>query len=575
MQTKIVNRYPIKICFRFIVFVMITYVALGISDVRGDNILRIGLLQEPKILNVWSASDRWSRKVLDQFYQPLYIREPHNLKLVPWLAKSDPVYDPVNRSYTVYLRPAKWSDGSELTSEDVAFTGRFIKEFRVPLFYSNWSFIQKIETPDKRTVRFYLKELKAIFLTRTLTTPIVQKREWNIVAADIKKIKNSRDKVLAYPVERPISNGPFVLNDWKAGVSLFLERNPHFFGKGQTIAGKFLGPYIDGILFKIFPNSEAAVSALKKGGIDMFWWSIPPEHLKELLENQSIEFYLNERNAIHFLGFNVRKRPFSDINFRRAVATLIDRDYLITKLLNYNAVKMYSIVPPGNTFWYNADVLKYGEGLSREARVREAYKILKKAGYTWKVPPVNSDGHVVKGEDIIMPDGRAMKEITILTPTADYDPHRFETGMMTEKWLRGIGIPANAKALEFRALMNRIKDRHKFDLFLLGYGNLSLDPDYLRSFFHSRNDKPGGWNMSGYKNFVYDRIADESARTMKPESRRQLIWKMQNIIIHDVPYFPLYNPKMIEGFRSNRFHGWVEMPGGIGNMWSFCQIKPK
>jgi ABC-type transport system substrate-binding protein len=512
---------------------------------------------------------------LDQFYQPLYIREPNNLKLVPWLAKSEPVYNSADRSYTVHLRPAKWSDGSELTSEDVAFTGRFIKEVKVPLFYSNWSFIQKIETPDKQTVRFYLKELKAIFLTRTLTTPIVQKKEWHPVVTNFKKTKKYHDKLLTHPVVRPVSNGPFVLNDWKPGVSLFLKRNPFFFGKGQTISGRVLGPYIDGILFKIYHNSEAAVLTLKKGGIDMFWWSIPPEHLGELLENKDIEFYLNERSALHFIGFNVRKRPFSDINFRSAVAVLIDRDYLITKILNYNAVKMYSIVPPSNTFWYDSDVPKHGEGLSREARVRRAYEILKKTGYTWKVSPVDSNGKVVKGEGIIMPDGRAMKEITILTPTADYDPHRFKTGMMAEKWLREIGIPANAKSLEFGALIHRVKDRHQFDLFVLGYGNLSLDPDYLRSFFHSRNDKPGGWNMSGYKNFVYDRIADESARAMQGTTRRQLIKKMQNIIIRDIPYFPLYNPKMIEGVRRDRFQGWVEMLGGIGNMWSFCQVRPK
>jgi len=97
----------------------------------------------------------------------------------------------------------------------------------------------------------------------------------------------------------------------------------------------------------------------------------------------------------------------------------------------------------------------------------------------------------------------------------------------------------------------------------------------LRSFFHSRNDKLGDWNMSGYKNVVFDKIADESTRAMEPETRRNLIWKMQNIIMNDVPYFPLYNPKMIEGVRSNRFNGWVEMLGGIGNVWSFCQIKPQ
>jgi hypothetical protein len=37
----------------------------------------------------------------------------------------------------------------------------------------------------------------------------------------------------------------------------------------------------------------------------------------------------------------------------------------------------------------------------------------------------------------------------------------------------------------------------------------------------------------------------------------------------------LYNPKIIEAVRLEGFTGWVEMLGGIGNTWSFCQIRPK
>ncbi len=58
------------------------------------------------------------------------------------------------------LREAKWSDGSEITSEDIAFTARLIKEFKIPRYSSKWKFIEKIETPDKKTAKFYLKEPK-------------------------------------------------------------------------------------------------------------------------------------------------------------------------------------------------------------------------------------------------------------------------------------------------------------------------------------------------------------------------------------------------------------------------------
>jgi len=40
------------------------------------------------------------------------------------------------------------------------------------------------------------------------------------------------------------------------GTYLLLERNSRFFGKGKIIAGKLLGPNIDGIIFKIFASND-------------------------------------------------------------------------------------------------------------------------------------------------------------------------------------------------------------------------------------------------------------------------------------------------------------------------------
>jgi len=128
--------------------------------------------------------------------------------------------------------------------------------------------------------------------------------------------------------------------------------------------------------------------------------------------------------------------------------------------------------------------------------------------------------------------------------------------------------------MAFGALLQQVKARHDFEAFVLGYGNLSLDPDYLRNFFLSSNDKPNGWNMSGYNNPEFDKIADQSAQTMDRDKRQALIWEMQKIIMRDVPYLPLYNPKLIEAVHKGQFTGWVQMLGGIGNIWTFCELKP-
>ena len=274
------------------------------------------------------------------------------------------------------------------------------------------------------------------------------------------------------------------------------------------------------------------------------------------------------------MGFNCRKPPFDDVHLRRAVAMLIDKDFILNRILQGQAVKMISVIPPGNKFWHFSEVPLYSQGLTSQERIRKAYDILHAAGYSWEVPPIDKDGKVVEGKGLKMPDGEQMAKFSILTPPADYDPHRAMSGLVIQEWLRAIGMPAFARPMAFGALLEKVKVSRDFDAFVLGYGSLSLDPDYVRAFYHSRYDKARGFNKTGYRNPDFDKIADESAGTMDPNKRQELIWAMQKMILTDVPIVPLYNPNLIEAVRTDRFQGWVEMLNGIGNLWSFCQLKP-
>ncbi len=352
----------------FFVFMLICIISSGFSGSRANaaHILKIGLMDEPKTLNIWLASDKWSGRVLSLMYQRLYIRDPDTLELIPWLAEKDPVYDESTVSYTVKLRQAKWSDGSEFTSEDVAFTGRLIQEFKVPRYRARWKFIKRIETPDKRTVIFYLEKPMAVFTTRTLTSPIVQKKEWTQI---VEKARNSEKPLITlqnYKIKKPVGTGPFVLKEWRRGAFLFVQKNKHFFGTGQKICGRMLGPNIDGIIFKFFGTSDAAVLALKKGTMDMFWFGIQPGYLEDLEKEPGIRLFSNERSALYYWGFNLRKLPFSDVNLRWAVAILIDKEFIITRIVQGRAIRMDSVIPPGNKFWLCTDLPRYGEGLTRE-----------------------------------------------------------------------------------------------------------------------------------------------------------------------------------------------------------------
>ena len=542
------------------------------SEALSAGTIKIGVLEEPKTLNIWSATDAWSNRVLSQIYQPLFVLDPKTLDSIPWLAEKAPEYDPTTISYTVTLRDARWSDGTPFTAEDVAFTGNLIKEFKVPKNYSLWKFVQKIDVLDQRTVRFTLSGPEAVFLSRTLFTPIVQKKQWESAAGAARKSSSPLSSLFRVKMN-PIGTGPFVLKEWREGVYVYLEKNPHFFGRGEKIAGLLLGPYVDGIILRVYGTTDAAVMAIRKGDMDMFWWGIQPGYVEDLSKDPDTRIFSSEKSAMYYIGFNVRKEPFSDVAFRRAVATLIDKDFIIKRVLQGYALEMHTFVPPGNTFWHLNAVPAYDKHRSRAERIREAQKILKDAGYTWRVDPEFRKSGVVGAEGIVLPNGNPMKRLTILTPPADYDPLRAMIGILAQEWLRKLGIPVTARPMAFGAMIDQVKVRRDFDLFVLGFGHLSLDPDYLRSFFYSANDKPRGWNTSGYHNPQFDRLADQSAREMDPQKRRETILEMQRILIHDIPFLPLYDPKLIEAVRTDHFGGWVQMLGGIGNTWSFCTIK--
>ena len=544
---------------------------------HGDvpqRLLRVGLSEEPRTLNIWLASDANSRKILAQVYQPLYTRHPETLKLIPWLAAQDPVYDEENISYTIKLRHAKWADGSDFTADDVVFTGKIIEAFKIPRYSSKWRAIKKIETPDDHTVIFYLKKPTAVFLSRALTAPMVSRKEWETVAQEAKKQEKPLRSLQNYEISNPMGTGPFVVKDYKGGAYLHMVKNPHFFGSGNTIGGHLLGPYIDGILFKFYGTSDVAVLALKKGNIDMFWWGLQPGYLDDLQKTTDIQVFHNQKSALYYMGFNLRKPPFDDVALRQAIATIIDKEFIISRILQGYGTVLHSVVPPGNTFWHNPQVPHYGDGLSHDQRLKLAYDMLKAAGYSWAEPPVDANDKVVKGRELRLPNGEPMQRFTILTPPADYDPRRAFAGLMIQEWLRDMGMPAFARPMAFSALLQQVKGKRDFDAFILGYGKLNLDPDYVGTFFYSKQDKERGWNMSGYRNKAFDKLRNKQRGEMDQDKRKELLWEMQRILLEDVPYIPLYNPNVLEAARMDRFSGWVEKVGGIGNIWSYCVVRP-
>ncbi len=541
----------------------------------GKVTLNIGMQDEPKQLNPFKASDVWSWHVLGFLYESLYTRNPETFEIIPWLAEGEPEYDKETRTCIVHLRKGvKWEDGAPFTAQDVVFTAQVLIDFKIPRYISDWDFVERVEAVDDYTLRFTLKEPFVIFFTATLMSLIVPKHIWEPIIKEAEKTENPLATLLDYEITAPIGMGPFKFVQWRKGSYVKLARNPNYFATGREVKGRKVGPFIDEILFKIYRTTDTAILALQKGEIDYIWWAIQPGFIRSLRRDKSIEITNNPENGLRYLAFNLRRPPFNDINFRQAVAYLIDKQFIQTRVLQNYGQALYSIVPPGNKFWFNPDTRQYGKEMSRAERVRKAIEILKEANYRWNKPPaINDKGEVIRGEGLIMLNGKPVPPFTILTPPADYDPLRAMCGMLIQEWLREIGIPATSTPTSFGDIVNKVNTEWNFDTYLLGW-KLGIDPDHMRTFFHSKEVVRDGYNSMGYINQEFDKLADASAREMDEEKRREIIFKMQEFIVEEAPYIPLFTSAQVEAYRKDRFTGWVNQLDGIGNGWSFLFLQP-
>lgn len=562
------------------------------ATVFAKSYLKVGLLAEPKGLNPFQVTDAWTKKVIWLLYQPLYRIDPETMSLIPWLAEDQPIYDPKEETVTFRLREMKWDDGTELSAEDVVFTAEVFKRFRISRYYAYWDFVKKIEAADRRTVRMTIESPIPVLLRRSLTTWIVQKKEWEpVVKAADKKLRegledqgeeealeaalNEASKVIQnHPVTAPSGLGPFKFKEWKKGSYILLAKNGYFFGQDKTIVGRKLGPYIEGVMFKIYGTLNEATLALKEGEIDFLWKGVSHALVEDLIHDPHIRVPMNLDSGYRYLGFNLRKAPISDLAFRRAVAYLIDKDFIVKRILHNYGQRLDTLIPPENTFYFNSNTPVYGEDMDRDQRIKEAYRILDDAGYRWETPPVDSLGSIQKGKGLILPAGKPMPPCTLSTPITDYDTEMAASGQIIQEWLRDFGMDISWEPMTFGALLHKVRNERDFDMFIMGWRDLSIDPDYLRRFFHSSYDSPNEWNYTGYHDAEFNRLAELQAQTTDIKERRKIVMDLQSRLMMDLPYVPLFVPHRMEGIRTDRFEGWTTRVGGVGNIWTFCLLKP-
>ncbi|HEX9762273.1 MAG TPA: ABC transporter substrate-binding protein, partial [Acidimicrobiia bacterium] len=210
-------------------------------------------------------------------------------------------------------------------------------------------------------------------------------------------------------------------------------------GSGDVIVSYVEGPFVGEILWVEHGTKDAAYEKLAAGEID---YVFDPTGLtsglrNELATNQELQFSVNQTEGFRYLAFNLRKAPMSDLPFRQALATVIDKELVSGTVLAGAAIPGYTVVHPDLTVFYNEEAPRAGwaEGapLGEGERYDAAITILKDAGYTWTSEPVVNredlgEGpvfvDVTPGVGLTMPNGTAVPPLTLMAPGPGYDPFR-------------------------------------------------------------------------------------------------------------------------------------------------------
>ena len=266
----------------------------------------IGLRVEPPGLDpTVVTSEIISLIALGNVYEGLTrITEKNTIE--PRLAKSWTV-SPDGKTYTFKLEEGiKFSDGSDFDSGDVKWTfERNGADDSSNFNRKDFANIESIETPNSYTVIIKLKRPNSLLPYRL-----------GQGASVIVGPETAQDNAT-----NPVGTGPFKLDKWVRGDSMFFIRNEHYRDPDRV--------KLQRVSFRIIEDPSAQVAAIKSGDIDLFPLFGSPESVGQFKADPNIVVYEGATETEVVIGFNNTRKPFSDVRVRRAFAHAIDRKAMI------------------------------------------------------------------------------------------------------------------------------------------------------------------------------------------------------------------------------------------------------
>ncbi|MFJ7076630.1 ABC transporter substrate-binding protein [Streptomyces sp. NPDC098781] len=452
----------------------------------------------PAPLDPAFAYDVGTWNILRQTVQTLMIQPRGEGEPVPEAAQSCGFTDSGNERYACTLRKdLKFSNGDPVTAEDVKYSIDRARAMKADSgVFALLSTIDTVETQGEREVIFHLRTADATFPFK-LSTPVA-----GIVDPDIYSKGELRE---GFEVD---GSGPYTLqaevkNDEL--VSAVFTKNPHY--KGSLKVNN------DKVELRNFADADEMGTALEKGDIDLMTRTMSPEQIQKLSSDSDDQIDLVDLAGleIRYLAFNTDAPTVKSRAVRQAMAQIIDRGELVSKVYGSQAEPLYSLVPASITGHSNSFFNRYGD-----PDVTKAKSLLEKAGVT---TPVKLTLHYTTDHY-----GSATKKEFELLKKQLNDSGLFDVDIEGTPW----------------ATFRPAEQKGEYDVYGMGWFPDFPDADnYLAPFLDKDN-----FLGSPYANStIRDTLIPESRRVADRLSAANSLTEIQDIVAGDAPVIPLWQGK--------------------------------
>ena len=425
------------------------------------------------------------------------------------------------KRYTFYLaQGVKFSDGSELTAEDVAFTytalcdpsyrGPFANSMRLLEGYDYYKYgdgedVIGIEVEDKYKISFTFREMDSSIIY-DFEVGILPKKYYNFTKGQISEM----DKL----INKPIGCGPYSMQSFIENQEVKLIKNEYYW-KGK--------PKISNIIFKRAPGDEG-LRQLGSGEVDIAKFIANDDRVEYLKSLGYINLHIFDSNSFQYIGLNLRNPKFQDLKIRQALIYGLNREKLVKEV--YGEYGSTFNTPLARCSW------AYPEKLPAYFYNKEkAEKLLEESGW-------------IKKEDGYRYDENGNR-FTIKWST--YGDTRYAEALkklVVENW-KEIGIEVIVEELSFDQLMIKVYDERDFEMYNMSWA-LTQDPD-PSTIFSSKEDYPGGYNTVGWRNMESDELINLALKETDMEKKEIIYGAWAKLANEDLPYIYVCQNKELLG----------------------------